>query len=139
MFNGCYHEFFLEAISKMPNSPISTSGLNRNPRNIHIYSSGYDPAPSLTSNYFSIFEIASILLKINFQYSFLNGYPFLSRVSNLSKNHARLAPNLIFKFYPINPMTYSVTPKRATQYYALGNLNLVVKTPLLSPRLHTGR
>jgi len=44
----------------MPNSPISTSGLNRNPQNIYIYSSGYDPAPSLTSNYFSIFEIASI-------------------------------------------------------------------------------
>jgi hypothetical protein len=43
----------------MPNSPISSSGLNRNPRNIYIYSSGYDPAPSLTSNYFSIFEIPS--------------------------------------------------------------------------------
>jgi hypothetical protein len=43
----------------MPNGPISTSGLNRNPRNIYIYSSGYDPAPSLTSNYFSILEITS--------------------------------------------------------------------------------
>ncbi len=31
---------------KMPNSPISASGLNRNPRNIYIYSSGYDSAPS---------------------------------------------------------------------------------------------
>jgi hypothetical protein len=70
----------LEAISKMPNSSISSSGLNRNPRNIYIYSSGYlkkpnrlfhkkNPrpavgilqilAPALTSNYFSIFEIAS--------------------------------------------------------------------------------
>jgi len=36
-------------------------------------------------------------------------------------------------------MTYSVTPKRAIQYYALGDLKLVVKTPLLSQRLHTGR
>ena len=44
----------------MLNGPISASGLNCNPRNIHIYSSGYDPAPSLTSNHFSIFEIASI-------------------------------------------------------------------------------
>jgi hypothetical protein len=43
----------------MPNSPISASGLNRNPQNIYIYSSGYDPTPSLISNYFSIFEIAS--------------------------------------------------------------------------------
>ncbi len=43
----------------MPNSPISTSGLNRNPQNIYIYSSGYDSTPSLTSNYFSIFEMAS--------------------------------------------------------------------------------
>jgi hypothetical protein len=50
---------FLEAISKMPNSPISSSGLNRNPQNIAIYSSGYDTVPSLTSNYFSIFEIAT--------------------------------------------------------------------------------
>jgi hypothetical protein len=70
----------IEAISKRPNSPISASGLNRNPRNINIYSSDYlkkpkrlfhkmNPrpavgihqilAPSLTSNYFSIFEIAS--------------------------------------------------------------------------------
>ena len=49
----------LEAISKVPNGPISMSGLNRNPRNIDIYSSGYDPAPSLTSNNFSVFEIAS--------------------------------------------------------------------------------
>ena len=49
----------LEAISKMPNSPISVSGLNRNPRNINIYSSGYNPSPSLTSNYFSNFEMAS--------------------------------------------------------------------------------
>jgi hypothetical protein len=39
--------------------PISASDLNRNPQNINIYSSGYDPAPSLTSNYFSIFEMAS--------------------------------------------------------------------------------
>jgi hypothetical protein len=44
----------------MPNSPISASGLNRNPQNIHIYSCGYDPTPSLTSNHFPIFEIASI-------------------------------------------------------------------------------
>ena len=51
--------FFLEAISKTPNGPISTSGLNRNPRNMYIYSSGYDPVPSLTSNHFSIFEMAS--------------------------------------------------------------------------------
>ena len=54
--------FYLEANSKMPNSPISTSGLNRNPQNITIYSSGYDPTPSLTSNHFSFFEIASIPL-----------------------------------------------------------------------------
>ncbi len=26
--------------------PISVSGLDRNPQNIYIYSSGYDPAPS---------------------------------------------------------------------------------------------
>ena len=45
----------------MPNGPISASGLNRNPRNITIYSSGYDTAPSLTSNHFSIFEMASRL------------------------------------------------------------------------------
>ena len=63
---------FLDAISKMSNGsfdrlmtlseiegPISASGLNRNPQNIYIYSSGYDSAPSLTSNYFSIFEMAS--------------------------------------------------------------------------------
>ena len=43
----------------MPNRPISASGLDRNPQNIYIYSSGYDPAPSLTSDYFSVFEIAS--------------------------------------------------------------------------------
>ncbi len=62
----------IEATSKMPNSsfdrlttlsniegPISAFGLNRNPRNIYIYSSGYDFAPALTSDYFSIFEIAS--------------------------------------------------------------------------------
>ncbi len=49
----------LGAISKMPNRPISASGLERNPQNIYIYSSGYDPAPSLISNYFSIFEMAS--------------------------------------------------------------------------------
>ena len=49
----------LEAISKMPNGPISTSGLNRNPQNIYIYSSGYDSTPSLTSNHFSIYEIPS--------------------------------------------------------------------------------
>jgi len=49
--------FIIEAISKMPNSPISTSGLNPNPQNIHIYSSGYNSAPSLISNYFSIFEM----------------------------------------------------------------------------------
>ena len=49
----------IEAISKMPNGPISASGLNRNPRNITTYSCGYDPTPSLTSNHFSIFEIAS--------------------------------------------------------------------------------
>ena len=48
----------------MPNSPISASGLNRNPQNIYIYSSGYDPTPSLTSNHFSIFEIASILKSV---------------------------------------------------------------------------
>jgi len=52
----------LEAISKMPNGPISASGLNRNPRNITTYSCGYDPAPSLTSNHFSVFEMASILI-----------------------------------------------------------------------------
>jgi len=46
----------------MPNGPISVSGLNRNPRNIHIYYSGYDPALSLTSNHFSIFEMASKIL-----------------------------------------------------------------------------
>jgi hypothetical protein len=57
---GVFCHKYLEAISKMPISPISASGLNRNPQNIYIYSSGYDPAPSLTSNYFSIFEIASI-------------------------------------------------------------------------------
>ncbi len=50
----------LEGISKMPNSPISTFGLNRNPRNINIYSSGYDSTPSSTSNYFSILEMPSI-------------------------------------------------------------------------------
>ena len=49
----------LEAISKMPNGPISASGLNHNPRNIIIYSSGYNSTPSLTSNHFPIFEIAS--------------------------------------------------------------------------------
>ncbi len=49
----------IEATSKTPNSPISAFGLNRNPRNIYIYSSGYDFAPALTSDYFSIFEIAS--------------------------------------------------------------------------------
>jgi hypothetical protein len=43
------------------------------------------------------------------------------------------------KFFPINPMTYPGTPKRAIQYYALGNSKLVVKTPLLSQGLHTGR
>ena len=43
----------------MPKCPISVSGLNRNPQNICIYPSGYDPAPSLTSNIFSIFEMAS--------------------------------------------------------------------------------
>jgi len=43
----------------MPNSPISAAGLNRNPQNIHIYSSGYAPAPFLTSNHFSIFLMAS--------------------------------------------------------------------------------
>jgi hypothetical protein len=43
----------------MLNSSISASGLNRNPRNIRIYSSGYDPAPSLISNYFSILEMTS--------------------------------------------------------------------------------
>ena len=53
----------IEAISKMPNSPISASGLNRNPRNIAIYSSGYAPAPSLTLNYFSVFEIAFNYIK----------------------------------------------------------------------------
>jgi len=53
------HAMFIEAISKMPNSSISASGLNRNPQNINVYSCGYNPAPSLTSNYFSIFEIAS--------------------------------------------------------------------------------
>ena len=52
----------LEAISKMPDRPISASGLNRKPQNIYIYSYGYDSAPSLTSNYFSIFETASILI-----------------------------------------------------------------------------
>jgi len=70
----------IEATSKMPNSPISAFGLNRNPRNICIYSSDYvkkpnrlfhkkNPdhrsgilqiiAPALTSDYFSIFEITS--------------------------------------------------------------------------------
>jgi hypothetical protein len=66
---------FIEAISKMPNGsfdrlmtlsniegPISASGLNRTPQNIYIYSCGYDPAPSLTSNHFSIFEMASSYL-----------------------------------------------------------------------------
>ena len=43
----------------MPNSPISASGSNRNPQNIYIYYSGYDSVPSLTSNYFSIFEVVS--------------------------------------------------------------------------------
>ncbi len=45
--------------------PISASGLDRNPRNNYIYSSGYDPAPSLTSNYFSIFERASGIFSLN--------------------------------------------------------------------------
>jgi hypothetical protein len=45
----------------MPNGSISSSGLNRNPQNIDIYSSGYESAPSLTSNHFSIFEMASII------------------------------------------------------------------------------
>jgi hypothetical protein len=45
----------------MPNGSISASGLNRNPQNIYIYSSGYDPTPFLTSNNFSIFEMASSL------------------------------------------------------------------------------
>jgi hypothetical protein len=49
----------LEAISKLLNGPISLSGLNRNPQNISIYSSGYDSAPSSTSNHFSNFEMAS--------------------------------------------------------------------------------
>jgi hypothetical protein len=43
----------------MPNGPISASGLNRNPQNIYIYSSGCDSAPFLTSNHFSIFETTS--------------------------------------------------------------------------------
>ena len=43
----------------MLNSSISASGLNRNPQNIRIYSSGFDPAPSLISNYFSILEMTS--------------------------------------------------------------------------------
>jgi len=47
----------------MLNSPISACGLNRNPQNIYTYSSGYDPAPSLISNHFSIFEMASIKKK----------------------------------------------------------------------------
>lgn len=47
----------------MLNSSISSSGLNRNPQNINIYSSGYDPLPSLTSNYFSIFKMPSISVK----------------------------------------------------------------------------
>ena len=64
--------FFLEAISKMPNSsfnklmtlseiegPISAPVLNRDPQNINIYSSGHDSTPFLTSDYFSIFEITS--------------------------------------------------------------------------------
>jgi hypothetical protein len=37
------------------------SGSNRNPQNIHIYSCGYDPSPSLTLNHFPIFEIGSSL------------------------------------------------------------------------------
>ena len=45
----------------MLNGPISAYSLNRNPRNIYIYSSGYDPALSLTSNHFSIYEMASSL------------------------------------------------------------------------------
>ena len=49
----------LEAISKMPMGSISAFGLNRNPQNIDIYSSGYNPAPSLISHHFSIFESAS--------------------------------------------------------------------------------
>jgi len=53
----------IEAISKMPNVLISAFGLNRNPQNIFIYSCGYDPSPSLTSNHFSIFEMASNRLK----------------------------------------------------------------------------
>ena len=47
----------------MPNGPISASGLNRNPQNIYIYSSGYDSTPSLISNHFSIFEMASTKMK----------------------------------------------------------------------------
>ena len=49
----------VETISKMPNRPITASGLNRNPQNTYMYSSGYESAPSLTSNNFSIFEMAS--------------------------------------------------------------------------------
>lgn len=48
----------LEAISKLPNDPISTSDLSLNPQNMFIYSSGYDTVSSLTSNHFSNFEMA---------------------------------------------------------------------------------
>jgi hypothetical protein len=54
----------LEVIPKMPNGPSSASGLNRNPQNIYIYSSGYVSAPSLISNHFSIFEMTSKLLSL---------------------------------------------------------------------------
>ena len=57
------HRTEVEAITKMPNSPISASDLNRNPQNIYIYSSGYDSSSSLILVNFSIFEMASIFIE----------------------------------------------------------------------------
>jgi hypothetical protein len=66
----------------MPNSSISVSGLNRNPQNINIYSSGYDPSPSLTSSHFSIFETASGISGFSFKKETTS--PFENKVSCLS-------------------------------------------------------
>jgi len=60
--SGCFAEssFQQNSLDEFPTGGREfITALNRNPQNIYIYSSDYNPAPFLTSNHFSIFEMAS--------------------------------------------------------------------------------
>ena len=103
----------LEVFSKMLNSSISSSGLNRNPQNIYIYSSGYDPAPSLTSSHFSIFEIASSNLDNRIVFRSLRGV--FQRPSALREEPHLTAFHGLFKYRTlIIPYNFSILRSRTT-------------------------